>query len=176
MSDTEFKAFKKIPRFNGHVTITEKVDGTNGLVHVSDDGEIRAGSRNRWITATDDNYGFAKWVAANKESLSDLAPGFHYGEWAGVGIQRGYVTDYRKFFLFDVSKPAPRCCQSVPVLYQGPWYEKVVTDYMALLKSQGTQAFEETSIAPEGLVIFHHNSNSYFKVLAENDHKPKGAV
>lgn len=83
MSLPEHKPFPKIPRYLRDVVVTEKLDGTNGLVYVSDDGVVTAGSRNRWITPeskTSDNFGFAAWVAANADELAKLGPGFHYGE------------------------------------------------------------------------------------------------
>ncbi len=84
MSETEsFPAFPSIPRLKRQSTITEKIDGTNGLIFISDEGVIRAGSRNRWITPGDDNYGFARWVDEHKAELANLGPGHHYGEYWG---------------------------------------------------------------------------------------------
>jgi hypothetical protein len=85
----DFIAFPKIPRFNREWIITEKIDGTNAVVFVSDEGIVKAGSRSRWITPESDNYGFAKWVHENEDELrTGLGPGFHYGEWWGKGIQK----------------------------------------------------------------------------------------
>lgn len=65
-----FVEFRKIPRLNREIVVTEKIDGTNAQILVSDDGkELIAGSRNRWITTENDNHGFAKWVESNKEEL-----------------------------------------------------------------------------------------------------------
>ncbi len=58
MSD-EFTAFPKIPRLNREIIVTEKIDGTNAQVVVTEDGEVRAGSRSRWITPEADNFGYA---------------------------------------------------------------------------------------------------------------------
>ena len=44
--------------------VTEKIDGTNGVVLVQEDGTVVAGSRSRWIVPLADNFGFAAWVAA----------------------------------------------------------------------------------------------------------------
>jgi hypothetical protein len=68
--------------------ITEKIDGTNASILITDDGSDIAGvgSRTRWITPEDDNHGFAKWVKANHEELLKLGPGHHFGEWWGNGI------------------------------------------------------------------------------------------
>ena len=69
----EFQPFPKIPRLNREIVITEKIDGTNGVIHVADDLTVTAGSRNRWLTIEKDNFGFAKWVAENAEELAELA-------------------------------------------------------------------------------------------------------
>ena len=84
----EFKKFDSIPRLSKDMVITEKVDGTNACVVVMEDGTIFAQSRNKIITPTDDNHGFAKWVESNKEELLKLGVGYHFGEWYGCGIQR----------------------------------------------------------------------------------------
>ena len=77
-STPEFQAFPKIHRLNREVIVTEKIDGTNALVWISDDStEARAGSRSRWITPEDDNFGFASWVRHNAEELRGLGPGYH---------------------------------------------------------------------------------------------------
>jgi hypothetical protein len=101
----DFKGFGKIARLSRNMIITEKLDGTNAQVYIDQWGEIRAGSRNRWIKVGDDNYGFAAWVEANKEELRKLGPGRHFGEWWGNGIQRGYGLPKgdKRFSLFNVS-------------------------------------------------------------------------
>src|ERR1700688_4334347 len=54
-----------------------------------------AQSRGRFITparvkAKNDNYGLAQYVDDNREALKRLGQGYHYGEFWGYGIQRGY--------------------------------------------------------------------------------------
>jgi hypothetical protein len=93
VTDIEFKAWPKIARLNRRMIITEKIDGTNAAVIVTEGGQVYAQSRTRLITPgkTTDNFGFAAWVEQNKVFLAErLGPGYHYGEWWGVGIQRGY--------------------------------------------------------------------------------------
>jgi len=46
----EFLPFGKIPRLLRDIIITEKLDGTNASVTITEEGEIYAGSRNRYIT------------------------------------------------------------------------------------------------------------------------------
>lgn len=70
--------------------MTEKIDGTNGQIVITPEGQVFAGSRNRYVEPGNDNYGFAQWVKSNEAALRDLlGPGRHYGEWWGAGIQRG---------------------------------------------------------------------------------------
>jgi len=69
----EFQAFKKIPRLSREIVITEKIDGTNGLIYIDENNNIFAGSRNRFLWGNiqdeihNDNHGFPGWVKANKE-------------------------------------------------------------------------------------------------------------
>ena len=56
----EFREFPKIARLSREVIISEKIDGTNAQILITEDGQVLTGSRNRWITPQDDNYGFAK--------------------------------------------------------------------------------------------------------------------
>jgi RNA ligase-like protein len=105
----EFMHWPKIPRVaNVQCYITEKIDGTNALIAIGPDSsgapEFRVGSRNRWITPEQDNYGFARWAYEHRELLLRLGEGYHYGEWWGQGIQRGYGLSERRFSLFDTRR------------------------------------------------------------------------
>ena len=86
----EFIKFPKIARLSREVVVTEKLDGTNATVYITEDGEFYTASRTRWITPSDDNYGFSRWAHENKDDLMTLGPGYHRGEWWGKKIQRGY--------------------------------------------------------------------------------------
>lgn len=178
--EPEFKAFDKIARLNREVVVTEKIDGTNGLVYVpEDDGPILAGSRSRWITPEQDNFGFARWVADHAEELRALGPGYHYGEWWGSGIQRRYGLTEKRFSLFNVHRwgddaVRPECCHVVPVLARGELGTSV-RHSLETLRSFGSVA-SPGFMKPEGIVIFHTASSSLFKVTLEKDEAPKGAV
>ena len=102
----EFREFPKIARLSREMIITEKIDGTNAQILITEDGQVLTGSRNRWITPQDDNYGFAKWVEENKQEILKLGVGRHFGEWWGGGIQRGYNLPKgdKRFSLFNVSR------------------------------------------------------------------------
>jgi len=101
----DFEGFPKIPRYSRECIITEKIDGTNAQIFITEDGGgWLTGSRNKWIRAKDDHYGFAKWadLRAIEEDLLALGPGRHFGEWWGQGIQRNYGLKEKRFSLFNV--------------------------------------------------------------------------
>ncbi len=99
-----FEGFPKMPRLMREVVVTEKIDGTNACVAISEDGSFQVGSRRRWITPEKDNHGFAAWAHAHRDELMQLGPGRHFGEWWGRQIQRGYGLDERRFSLFNVAR------------------------------------------------------------------------
>lgn len=176
MTEERYPAFPKIPRLKRGCVITEKIDGTNALVAVSEDGNVRAGSRTRWITPEADNFGFARWVADHSDELRELGPGLHYGEWYGAGIQRRYGLDHKRFALFNSgrwSTGRPACCDVVPVLYAGDFHTGAVDDAVARLAATGSVAVPGFA-KPEGVIVFLPASGHTFKVLCENDAEPKG--
>lgn len=65
-----------------------KLHGTNAGVRVKD-GEVVAQSRERIITPTEDNAGFAKWVETRKSFFQKLDRMTIFGEWCGPGINSG---------------------------------------------------------------------------------------
>jgi hypothetical protein len=177
-NEHEFKPFAKITRRNRAVIVTEKIDGTNGLVFVSDAGGVLAGSRNRWITPEDDNFGFARWVYDHTDELRMLGPGYHYGEWWGQGIQRRYGMAEKRFSLFNAgrwSQPdvRPPCCHVVPVLGHGLEKENIVQRCLDGLRLGGSVA-APGFMNPEGIVVFHTASGHLQKVTLEGDESPKG--
>lgn len=54
--EIEFVEFGKIARLNRQCTVTEKIDGTNGLVCIGENGEFLVGSRTRWIGEHTETY------------------------------------------------------------------------------------------------------------------------
>lgn len=176
---SEFKPFPKIPRLNRDCVITEKIDGTNACVVIGGDGTIGAQSRNRTITPEQDNAGFAAWVYANAESLTaDLGPGYHYGEWWGRGIQRGYGQEQKRFSLFNVSRWdgvefATPGLGVVPVLYRGPFTTDEVAATVRRLAASGSIA-APGFMRPEGVIVYHLAAGQLFKVTVERDEEPKG--
>src|SRR5271170_4782953 len=103
--DIPFVEFPKIARYSREVVCSEKIDGSNGQIYINDTmTEVFAGSRSQWITPEQDNFGFARWVAENKEELLKLGPGSHFGEWWGAGIQRRYDLKEKRFSLFNTHR------------------------------------------------------------------------
>lgn len=187
-----FQSFKKIPRLSRDMVITEKIDGTNGVIaikkysdvttfplgtiDIENNGEhyiILSGSRNKWINSKEDNAGFAKWVFANREELIKLGEGYHYGEWWGQGIQRNYGLKEKRFSLFNVSRwlddsVRPACCSVVPILYTGLFNTSKIDEILLSLATNGSQAVPGF-MRPEGIVIFHKAGGYFFKKTIEKD-------
>jgi hypothetical protein len=198
MNDEQFTAFPKMARFQREVIVTEKIDGTNAQVYIIDDGKMRFGSRTRWITPGDDNFGFARWATDHKDELMQLGPGRHFGEWWGRGIQRNYGLSYRRFSLFNVSRWCPHgevpkaiptadprnvklqdmlpaCCHLVPILWQGLFYYCWPENILTRLRKEGSHAAPGFD-RPEGIVLFHVAGNVGFKMTINNDGVPKSTL
>lgn len=210
----EFRAWPKTPRLMRQAWITEKIDGTNGCVvirehafggHVdgvptgtrlvlgpdSDDDLpdheylVAAQSRKRLITPDDDNHGFARWVHANADELVNvLGPGYHYGEWWGRGIQRGYGMDYKKFSLFNTRRwwfnfpehdPVGGELDVVPVLDVGDWSTEAINEALDRLRREGSAA-SPGYMRPEGICIYHEQAEKVFKVLLDRDDLSKSEL
>lgn len=171
----DFEAFGKIPRLlNMPMIVTEKIDGTNAQICISDDGkELYAGSRKRFIKVGDDNFGFAHWVNENRDVLLALGPGRHFGEWWGRGIQRGYGLTEKRFSLFNTSKwssSRPECTSIVPVLYYGQFSQGKIEEIKAELLISGSRA-APGYMSPEGVVIYLPKANLLFKSPYKEEHK-----
>ena len=183
MSGLEFKKFKSISRLFRDCTISEKIDGTNGLILFSETGDMLVGSRTREIFPEGtpgqekgcDNYRFAEWCYENKESLFNyLGKGSHYGEWAGEGVQKNrYKVTGKRFYLFNTFRHSdiPKDLSDigldvVPVLYDGIFCTETVDDVMLDLEMWGSRLGGDK---PEGVVVYHHASRSYYKTTFEHD-------
>jgi hypothetical protein len=173
----EFVEFPKIARLSRDIVITEKLDGTNAQITITEDGDFYTGSRNKWITPEDDNFGFSRWAHEHKDELMQLGPGSHFGEWWGQGIQRKYGLDHKRFSLFNVGRwnadNVPACCHVVPVLYTGEFDTRAVDNHLDYLRSGGSVA-APGFMKPEGVVIYHTAARLYFKKTIEKDEEPKG--
>jgi hypothetical protein len=207
-TDLTFRKFAKIPRLNRDMIITEKIDGTNAQIFIDQfanyeevqwdminkydlisdppkdkaDYFIMAGSRKRWITPEDDNYGFAQWVKEHYKGLLQLGPGRHYGEWWGQGIQRKYGMHKKVFSLFNTHRwlhNRPVCCDVVPVLYEGPFSTDDIHGTLLNLMKNGSEAARKyhSMVQPaEGVIVYHKQGNTLFKATIEDDDMPKSLV
>ena len=190
-----FQKFPKMARLSRECIISEKIDGTNACILITEDGQILTGSRTRWITPADDNFGFARWCAEHREELMTLGVGRHFGEWWGVGIQRGYGGHPKTFSLFDTVRwckfgeqpqriptgdprqekwqdMLPECCSLVPVLYRGPFETDVCESTLTRLQESGSHA-APGYMNPEGIVVFHTAAGIAFKKTIHGDEKGK---
>ena len=164
--EIEFVGFGKITRDNPFfVTITEKINGTNGCIVIKDGSIVKVQSRRRFITPLDDNAGFAKWVYSNKEELETMGDGNHFGEWAGPKIQKNPLNLVEKtFFLFNTTRwnednqNIPKCCCVVPVLFTGELQPGSVSGWLDRLEDYASEG-----ATPEGIVIYYHAFNTYTK-------------
>lgn len=198
-NDIIFRPFPKIARWSREVIITEKIDGTNASIYIGEDGTMLAGSRSRWITLEDDNFGFAAWVRDHEEELRQLGPGHHFGEWYGLGINRNYGLSERRWALFNVRRwclygehpgriPVedpraekyqdilPECCDLVPIMIRsnhGHMLSAYVDEAMEVLRRDGSRA-APGYMNSEGVVIYHVAANTHFKKTLEKDDMPKG--
>jgi hypothetical protein len=174
----DFIGFPKMARYSREVIVTEKIDGTNAQIYITGDGGFFTGSRTRWITPDNDNFGFSRWAHEHKDELMQLGAGRHFGEWWGSGIQRGYnlPKGEKRFSLFNVARwehDRPSCCQIVPILFSGNFDVLNVQEVMDNLKAQGSMASAGFR-NPEGIVIFHTVANIGFKKTFDKDQSGKG--
>lgn len=189
----EFEKFEKIGRYSRKVIVTEKIDGTNSCIFIGENGEFLVGSRKRWITPEQDNFGFAKWAYENKDELMKLGPGRHFGEWWGSGVLRGYGLSKgeKRFSLFNVTRwclfgdepkmisineageerkqqTLPKCVGLVPILWEGLFDDLNVKQVMDDLLKNGSSV-SPGFMRPEGIIIFHAFNSALFKKTFEKD-------
>lgn len=175
----EFVAWPKIPRIKEmRVTVTEKMDGTNGCIIIEEGKLVGVQSRNRLISPgkDTDNMGFAHWVYSNEAALvSFLGEGYHFGEWVGPGIQKNpHNLEQKCFYLFN----NPRWAQEieyasdtlegrlrvVPLLYEGRYHDRVIGNCMEVLKFTS----ELKHYKAEGIIVYWHDFRSNAKFTFEN--------
>lgn len=166
----EFTSFYSIERIQQPITITEKIHGSNAQILIEGQ-EVMVGSRTRWITPDDDNYGFARWVHENHDVIvGALGEGQHFGEWYGSGINAGYGLTTKRFALFNTHRwisvrdagELPDGVDVVPVLYAGPFTATAIDDTMNALKASGS-VLVPGFMKPEGVVIRFDRSKVLMK-------------
>ena len=185
----DFEAFPKVPRFYRNWTATEKIDGTNAAIVIRPEPEdrflacegavktdtgyygIRAQSRKRFISPGDDNFGFAAWVFGNADELvATLGPGRHFGEWWGLGIQRGYNQRCRRFSLFNTDRwgemethpVGDAALGVVPILARHTDPKVACAEAEFKLSMAGSCAAPGWD-RPEGIMLWSHAARQMFK-------------
>lgn len=203
-----FAPWPKIPRLRRATIVTEKIDGTNSCIFITDEPDteplaevaiapddeslelvpayLYAQSRKRLISPDDDNHGFATWVHTHADVLAQqLSFGRHFGEWWGLGIQRGYDMVERRFSLFNVKRwdelillergLADIGVHVVPTLLELDVFDTAaIEEQVQWLRDNGSVAgfgYKD----PEGVVVRHMDSGQMFKRLLVNDDIPKSA-
>ncbi len=178
---TDFQGFGKMPRLCRDIIITEKIDGTNAQIFITDEDEFLVGSRTRWITPEQDNFGFARWAYENEAMLREaLGPGQHFGEWWGSKIQRRYGLDHKRFSLFNAGRWGQTTfgqgiIHIVPILYEGPFSLEVVDECLLKLRNEGSVAapgFDN----PEGVAVWHTSARMSFKKTLDHNDEHKFAT
>ena len=90
----------------GKCSIQPKIDGTNGVVWLGDDGIIHAGSRNRDLSLDNDNARFYNTVIKDdniRKYLLDNPNHYLYGEWLVPHTIRYYHPEsWKHFYVFDI--------------------------------------------------------------------------
>lgn len=164
-----FIKWPKIPRLENEVFhISEKIDGTNACIVITEEGKVGAQSRTRLITPDDDNYGFARWVNENQDTLfEELGYGHHFGEWWGQGIQRGYDLKEKRFSLFNPTKQSS-ICHNVPMIKSCIQEDltSAINVLTTILQTEGSFA-APGYMRPEGLVVYGEQSHVYWKVILD---------
>ncbi len=218
-----FTEFPKMARFARECIITEKIDGTNAQVMIAPRADFSdeqlsapfapffsvsgeagdfvmvAGSRTRWISAKEDNHGFAKWVSEHRYELLRLGHGRHFGEWWGSGIQRGYGLQKgeKRFSLFNVQRwclhgqepqriatadpriekyqdVLPPCCGLVPIISKSVFSMSSQAMEQAIYRLRTEGSFAAPGfMQPEGAILFHVAGNFGLKMTLEKDDQPK---
>ncbi len=146
---TDFIEMPKIARLSRDIIVTEKLDGTNASIYIPEDGSpVLFGSRTRWITPADDNYGL-------KEKRFSL---FNVGRWGAPGVI------------------LPDCVSLVPLLLTLPVFDTSRVDFLLeSLRVNGSVAVPGW-MKPEGVVVYHKASNTLFKKTLDKNDGNKGAA
>lgn len=178
MREISFQRFESIEsiKHGVYLEITQKLHGTNGAIFYSRNPEhIAIGSRNRWLTETEDNHGFYKFVHENLDALKPcLKEGYNYGEFIGKGIGNGEGLTEKNFAFFDFhhfgKQSLPHGFSTVPVLFVGKMglskLNEKINECLDDLKTNGSK-YTPGFMKPEGIVVKINHVR--FKLTFENE-------
>lgn len=168
----------------GTCHVFPKLDGTNASVWMDDEGNIKAGSRNRELTLEKDNAGFYAWVLENEDWFKSFFRETNvnntlYGEWLVPHSLKTYRDDaWRRFYVFDVLER--NVSGYLPYEMYKPWMDQHGFDYLAplaIVKNGSIESFErclekntfyikEGEGTGEGIVIKNYSwQNDYGRVV-----------
>lgn len=154
----EFRKYQHIERFGtdevdginlGECYVFPKIDGTNGSVWMQD-GQIKAGSRNRELTLDNDNAGFYAYVLSNeniRKYLEDHPDHRLYGEFLVKHTIKTYRDDaWRRFYVFDVCLDANNdAVYYLPYDIYKPLLDAYELDYLPPLARVKNGTYEQFS-------------------------------
>lgn len=144
-----FRKYQHVERFGntevegielGICYVFPKIDGTNSSVWLNDNGELRAGSRNRELTFEKDNAGFYNAISKDEKVLEYLKkhPTHRlFGEWLVPHSLKTYKDDaWRKFYIFDVCVDSDNetGLEYIPYDIYQPLLEEFNLDYLAPIR------------------------------------------
>lgn len=152
----EFKKYQHLERFGndevegielGKLYIFPKLDGTNAQVWLDDEGNIKAGSRNRELTLEKDNAGFYKFVLENeniKKYLEKHPTHRLYGEFLVPHSLKTYREDaWRRFYIFDVClDKEDGSVEYIPYDIYKPLVEEFGLDYITPIVTMTNGSYE----------------------------------
>lgn len=182
------EGWPKTSRLQSPVVGTEKLDGANCAVIIEEfdsadwnrfditvrgyDGfdrpkySVGAQSRNQLVSPDNDFRGFAAWVWENaNELIHHLGIGRHFGEWVWKGHQSPSFNLFNTRRWKDVGHPVPGL-NTVPVLYEGDYYDGVAEDMCEDLRNNGSRLLNERGepyAPPEGVCLYFKNNGAIFK-------------
>ena len=171
----DFIKYPKIPRLSRNCLISEKIDGCNVSILITDELEMFIGKRNSWCDEKNDVYGFYQWCLERKEDIiAKLGPGRFFGEFWGRGIQRNYGLLEKRVSLFNIQKykdkELPKDFYLVPIIREGIFTTDLVEEALKELQEKGSFA-SPGFMNPEGVVVFHEASGKLFKKTFKDDAK-----
>lgn len=152
----EFKKYQHLERFGndevegielGKLYIFPKLDGTNAQVWLDDEGNIKAGSRNRELALEKDNAGFYKFVLENeniKKYLEKHPTHRLYGEFLVPHSLKTYREDaWRRFYIFDVClDKEDGSVEYIPYDIYKPLVEEFGLDYIPPIVTMTNGSYE----------------------------------